>query len=103
MLSVIFDTVFLTFAGVNNPLGLSVTIDLVRTPEFKISWFLTLDLVCVLESRVFSLFIVTLLLLSRIDLFKNIRVSDGVYDVSELCTKIMRESCDSLSPFLYMG
>ena len=93
MLSVIFDTVFLILAGVNNPLGLSLTIDLVRTPEFKISLFLILDLVC---TRALSLSIGILLLSFRIDLFKIIGVLDGVYDVSELCTKITRDSSDSL-------
>ena len=93
MLSVIFNTVFLTLAGINNPLGLSVTIDLVCTPEFKIALFLILDLVC---TSALSFSIDILLLSFGIDSFKNIGVSDKVHDVSKLCTKMMRKSCDSL-------
>ena len=37
-----------------------------------------------------------ILLLFGIDSFKNIRVSDGVYDVSKLCIKITRDFSDSL-------
>ena len=83
MLMVIFDTVFLTLAGVNNPLGLSTTIDLVHTPESKIPLFLIMKLVCICA---LSLSIGILLLSFGIDSFKNIGVSDGVYNVSELCT-----------------
>ena len=78
ILLVMFKTVFLTLTGVNRPVGLSATIDLVRTPEFKLFSLCDLDLVHATDVCSPPISIVLWLSLYRIGSFNNIGVLDRV-------------------------